>query len=74
MSASRSTPESSLEPTTQNGTLDVVEKREEEEGATETPPGPVVTKFPEGGLRAWMVVLGSSITLGCAFGYISAFG
>ncbi|KAH1339860.1 hypothetical protein KXV68_007049 [Aspergillus fumigatus] len=30
--------------------------------------------FPEGGVRAWSVVFGASIALGCAFGYLSAFG
>lgn len=72
MSSGRPTPQPSREATTQNGTLDVVDKREE--GPTQTPPGPAMSNFPEGGLRAWTVVLGASITLGCAFGYISAFG
>ncbi|KAL2827942.1 putative MFS monocarboxylate transporter [Aspergillus cavernicola] len=30
--------------------------------------------FPDGGLRAWSVVLGSSIVLSCAFGYLASFG
>ncbi|KAK9428110.1 MFS general substrate transporter [Lipomyces doorenjongii] len=30
--------------------------------------------FPDGGLRAWLVVLGAMIVLGCSFGYLSAFG
>lgn len=35
---------------------------------------PPTTTFPEGGLVAWTVVLGASINLGCAFGYLSSFG
>lgn len=34
----------------------------------------VTPVFPEGGTKAWSAVLGSSIALGCAFGYLSAFG
>ena len=30
--------------------------------------------FPEGGARAWLVVLGAMIVMGCSFGYLSAFG
>ncbi len=30
--------------------------------------------FPDGGVRAWLVVLGSMIIMGCSFGYLSAFG
>lgn len=30
--------------------------------------------FPEGGLRAWMVVAGASGVLFCGFGYANAFG
>ncbi|KAK9349870.1 MFS general substrate transporter [Lipomyces doorenjongii] len=30
--------------------------------------------FPDGGLRAWLVVLGAMIVLGCSFDYLSAFG
>jgi hypothetical protein len=30
--------------------------------------------FPEGGLRAWMVVSGSSAIMFCGFGYLTGFG
>ena len=30
--------------------------------------------YPEGGLRAWLVVLGAGMVLGCTFGYVSSFG
>lgn len=42
--------------------------------ATAPPPPPPQMSFPEGGLRAWLVVLGSSMLLGCSFGWISSFG
>lgn len=30
--------------------------------------------FPEGGLRAWMVVSGSAAIMFCGFGYLTGFG
>lgn len=30
--------------------------------------------FPEGGLRAWLVVSGSAATMFCTFGYLTGFG
>jgi hypothetical protein len=30
--------------------------------------------FPDGGLRAWLVVAGAACTLFCSFGYINSFG
>lgn len=32
------------------------------------------TEFPEGGLRAWLVVAGSAATMFCTFGYLTGFG
>jgi len=32
------------------------------------------TAFPEGGLRAWLVVAATSCILFCTFGYANAFG
>ncbi len=32
------------------------------------------SEFPEGGLRAWLVVAGSSATMFCTFGYLTGFG
>lgn len=31
-------------------------------------------EFPEGGLRAWLVVSGSAATMFCTFGYLTGFG
>jgi MCP family monocarboxylic acid transporter-like MFS transporter 10 len=31
-------------------------------------------QFPEGGLRAWLVVLGSAFAMFSTFGYINSFG
>ncbi|KAK7735566.1 hypothetical protein SLS53_007479 [Cytospora paraplurivora] len=31
-------------------------------------------EFPEGGLRAWLVVAGSAATMFCTFGYLTGFG
>jgi hypothetical protein len=59
---------SASDPTKQESP-DVAEKALEPTSAQPEKPS-----FPEGGLAAWTVVLGSSITLGCAFGYLSAFG
>lgn len=39
------------------------------QGAAGGPPS-----FPDGGTRAWLVVLGSMLVMGCSFGYLSAFG
>lgn len=50
-------------------THNVVEKDPES-----NPAQPLKITFPEGGLAAWSVVLGASINLGCAFGYLSSFG
>ncbi|EPS41600.1 hypothetical protein H072_4486 [Dactylellina haptotyla CBS 200.50] len=36
-------------------------------------PPPTIT-FPDGGLQAWLVVLGAAIALFCSFGYVNAFG
>ncbi|KAK6348718.1 hypothetical protein TWF718_006505 [Orbilia javanica] len=30
--------------------------------------------FPEGGLKAWLIVLGAAISMFCSFGYVNAFG
>lgn len=35
---------------------------------------PAEVTFPEGGARAWSVVLGTSCILFCTFGYANAFG
>jgi hypothetical protein len=37
-------------------------------------PKPAMPDFPEGGLRAWLVVFGTAATLFCTFGYANAFG
>lgn len=30
--------------------------------------------FPDGGLEAWLVVLGATVAIGCSLGYVNAFG
>lgn len=30
--------------------------------------------YPEGGLEAWLVVLGATVAVGCTLGYVNAFG
>ena len=72
MLTDRSTPQPGFEAATQNGNQDVAEKGQQ--SSSEKSPGPGMASFPEGGFRAWTIVLGSSIAMGCAFGYISAFG
>ncbi|GAM86507.1 hypothetical protein ANO11243_045210 [Dothideomycetidae sp. 11243] len=49
------------------------EKGESPAPVTETS-APQMPSFPEGGARAWGVVLGSMIINGCSFGYATAFG
>ncbi len=42
---------------------------------TITEPTPVTEpEFPEGGFRAWLVILGSFFACFCAFGYATSFG
>lgn len=43
------------------------------DGGVKEPDGDVVT-FPDGGLRAWLVVAGSSHILFCSFGFVNAWG
>jgi len=48
---------------------------ENEKGAEDVSPteSEVIT-YPEGGLRAWSVALGTAGNLFCTFGYVNAFG
>ena len=38
------------------------------------PPAPAPPAFPEGGLKAWLTVLGGSMVLFCTFGAVQSFG
>ena len=38
------------------------------------PTVPVPPAFPEGGLKAWLTVLGGSMVLFCTFGAVQSFG
>ncbi|KIX08871.1 uncharacterized protein Z518_03528 [Rhinocladiella mackenziei CBS 650.93] len=61
-----------LQPS-QKGVANVSDDTEPKNEGTTTAP-PFETTFPEGGWRAWLVVLGSMILLGCSFGWLSSFG
>ncbi|KAL3472527.1 putative MFS monocarboxylate transporter [Aspergillus californicus] len=54
--------------------MDKVQHDSEQASEPTTTPPPPAAAFPEGGIKAWSVVLGSSIVLACAFGYLSSFG
>ncbi|OCT44652.1 hypothetical protein CLCR_06123 [Cladophialophora carrionii] len=58
-------------PPTGEGAADHGTEQKNEDTTRATPSE---VSFPEGGLRAWLVVLGSSILLGCSFGWLSSFG
>ncbi|KAK6540615.1 hypothetical protein TWF694_008010 [Orbilia ellipsospora] len=58
-----------------------IKREEAEEGTmveqandTEKQAPPPAVTFPDGGLQAWLVVLGAAIALFCSFGYVNAFG
>lgn len=63
---------SAKEPQTEAGDEMVSEKKSGEDIPAETKPGQMT--FPEGGFRAWSVVIGTSCVLFCTFGYANAFG
>jgi hypothetical protein len=44
------------------------------EATTEQKPQPVAHQFPEGGLKAWLVVLGCWCASFASFGYVNSFG
>lgn len=75
MASPAETPEFTSRPATGKT---VVNHDNEEKGpdtASEKSPGPEAVDFtiPDGGWRAWSVVLGSSLVLFCTFGYASDF-
>ncbi|KAF3089190.1 hypothetical protein TWF569_007268 [Orbilia oligospora] len=41
---------------------------------TEKQEVPPEITFPDGGLQAWLIVLGTAISMFCSFGYVNAFG
>lgn len=45
-----------------------------EKGSVDNQPSKAEDDFPEGGLRAWLVVAGASSVLFCGMGYANAFG
>ncbi|KAF3935375.1 hypothetical protein ABW20_dc0100326 [Dactylellina cionopaga] len=47
---------------------------EESAADAEKQAAPPAITFPDGGLQAWLVVLGAAIALFCSFGYVNAFG
>ncbi|KAF5364699.1 hypothetical protein D9758_005554 [Tetrapyrgos nigripes] len=55
------------------------EKSDNEKSVEQSPesklvPGESETDFPDGGLRAWLVVLGTALSSTASFGYINAWG
>ncbi|POR33770.1 Riboflavin transporter MCH5 [Tolypocladium paradoxum] len=45
-----------------------------DDATDQKPPPPAVPHFPEGGLKAWLVVLGCWCTSFASFGYVNSFG
>ncbi|UKZ52798.1 hypothetical protein TrVGV298_006585 [Trichoderma virens] len=52
----------------------IILKEEEEAGYQATAPAPVGNAPPDGGLRAWLVVVGAWCTSFCSFGWINSVG